>query len=152
MDEGICQRKKWRERAAEGYALPWDSRLGYEKREDGILLETQKRHARARALCQRCPVLHACESYVSHMETIGVAIDGVVAGRYSDTKGKRVPTRPPTGTEEEIQTKCLACGSAMWPQATPRDRVVSSGVPQHAGEGLCEHCFPTFARQVRKRC
>lgn len=153
--EGICQKHKWREKAAAGDPLPWDSRLGYERRTDSPTDAAARRHEQARRLCQRCPILDACEHYLSDMERAGISVDGIVAGRYSDTppgNWKHGPAKLPSGNEEGVQTRCRACRAPMWPQATNPARIADLGGPQHAGEGLCEPCFTQFARHVRKRC
>ena len=151
---GICQRHTWREAALHGEELPWDSRLGYERR--GLSNDaTATRHARARGLCQCCPLLDACERYLSDMEQAGVGIDGIIAGRYSDTPDHGWDTGPkklPPAPREGVQTHCRACREAMWPQATDPDRVATQGGPRHVGEGLCEHCYPRFTRHSRRRC
>lgn len=154
-EQGICQATTWREAAAQGDPMPWESRFGYERRKEGVCEATERRHAHARKLCQRCPVLEACEHYLSDMERAGIGVDGVVAGRYSDTPAHGWvdgPKRQPSGDEEGMQTRCLACRAPMWPQATNPERVALHGGAQHAGEGLCDQCYPKFARHVRKRC
>ncbi|MBA1834149.1 hypothetical protein [Corynebacterium wankanglinii] len=152
--EGICQKNTWREAARRGEELPWDSRLGYERR--GTSLDvTTARHDRARGLCQCCPVLEACEQYLSDMERAGVGVDGVIAGRYSDTPTRgwnSGPKKLPPAPYEGQQTHCRACRTAMWPQAADPELVATQGGPRHLGEGLCEHCYPRFARHGRRRC
>lgn len=154
-EEGICQKRKWRQAAKHGEITPWEARTGAERRRGDEPDRTMARHERARELCHRCPALDACERYLSAMEKAGICISGIVAGRYSDTppgNWKNGPARLPKGDEEERQTACRACHAPMWPQATPQARVTTLGGAQHAGEGLCGDCYPKFARHVRKRC
>ena len=75
MNEANCRRKIFRQ---EGKPTFWDGQLAYEPAEN-----TLKRHRIARGLCATCPAFDACRKYLEATEARGLAIDGVVAGRYS---------------------------------------------------------------------
>lgn len=72
------------------------------------------------------------------MERLGMRVDGVCAGRYSD-----VPPRG--GAKTFVQTTCRVCGCEMKPQV-----VGEEGDTVHQGEGLCGRCYPVFSRKIRK--
>lgn len=153
--QGICQQEKWRDAAVYGAGMPWDSRLHRDGRGEQAKEAVAKRHNLARQLCQRCPLLEACERYLSATERAGIRVDGVVAGRYSDTPSHGWilgPAHIPDGNEEGRQTNCRACGQPMWPQVVSPERATERGGQRHVGEGLCEICFPRFARHNRRRC
>lgn len=153
--QGICQQPKWRDAAEGGAGMPWDSQLPSDGRGEKGKQTADKRHNLARKLCQRCPILDACERYLSDTERAGVRVDGVVAGRYSDTPSYGWilgPAHIPDGNEKGRQTNCRACGGPMWPQVTSPEKAQRLGGHRHIGEGLCELCYPRFARHMRRRC
>lgn len=152
--QGICQSRKWRTGAHKGEVIPWDGKVVKERHHPPAGDMTLHRHEEARLLCQRCPVLDACENYLSDMEKRGISVNGVVAGRYSDTPPggwEKGPAKIPSADINEQQTTCRACREPMWPQITAPERVAKQGGRQHKGEGLCDLCHPRFARQVRKQ-
>lgn len=145
MTLGICQQSKWQRKAHGGEIIPWDSIPYADKREAA--------HAKARVLCASCPVLEACERYLSDMERAGVCVAGVVAGRYCDLLPNSVsgagPQRLPPADAPERQTTCRGCGQRMWPQRASPQRVAETPAPQHQGEGLCNDCYPHLSRTNR---
>ena len=96
------------------------------------------RHEIARAYCAQCPLLNSCEEMLSACEAEGTFIDGVVAGRYTVLQSH--------GHHQPRQEKCKVCGVKLWPPNTRRQRLFP-GEAKHAGEGLCEQCFPMASRR-----
>lgn len=133
MDESCarCWHKRW------PGGSPWDGRRGGEDSES-----VKQRHRIARIECHHCPLINACESYLAATERNGEYVDGVVAGRYSDV-------RPPQTDGQFRQSSCLGCAKDMCPQS-PRHRPVMPR-RQHAGEGLCQVCWPEFRRRPRTK-
>lgn len=152
--QGICQQRKWRASAIKGKPLPWDARLPADGHGAAAKKRAHARHDRAREICNRCPIIDACERYLAAAERAGIRVDGVVAGRYSDAPTYGWMTGPknmPTGNEEGRQTTCRACREPMWPQIISDEKARQRGGKKHVGEGLCNQCYPHFARHVRRR-
>ncbi|WP_445227948.1 hypothetical protein [Corynebacterium sp. H127] len=109
----------------------WDPRAEKERADD-----VAARHSQARILCNRCPVLRACEARMMAHESEGLLIAGVVAARYSVlqvSQGSMVPR----------QEKCSGCGVLLH---APNARRRKKGTRIHAGEGLCTKCWPMLRR------
>lgn len=119
-----------------GHAPVHDPRTDAEKSK-----EVGERHAKARAMCHQCPVLDACEQRLVAYEEAGVRIGGVVAGRYSIV-------RAPGPKSGEEQSQCIACAAPL----VIRGRMTQSAdARRHAGEGLCELCWPRMNRKARRQ-
>lgn len=125
--EGICQRL-----SAEG-ANYWRGAIQREKPE-----KRKARHSRARILCNKCPLLEACEEYLVACEKRKEHIDGVVAGRFSIV-------RP--NFESTTLRECMGCGHAL---KSPNG-YYPPGARQHAGEGLCAKCYPVMRRRKNEK-
>lgn len=131
--QGICWGKT-------GFENVWESPPGATMRDGDLEV-----HAWARRLCLMCPVLEACEAYLSDQERAGNHIDGVIAARYSDVCA-------PGTFPDRRQTHCSGCGKAMRPQ---RERGLSGVAKKrhkpprrkHVGEGLCDKCYPRLSRR-----
>lgn len=105
----------------------------------------EQRWQEARLLCAQCPVLDACEAYVSDLEEQGVYIDGVVAGRFSDVDAAHV-------INDCRQDRCCGCGQRMLPRRHQgsSDLAKHEGIERvHVGEGLCDQCWPIMSRKAR---
>lgn len=129
---GICQRAEHRTDRPK----LWDPRAQGE-----TPAQRDYRHRQARLLCRQCPMLRACEEYLSQLERDSISIVGVVAGRYPDYY------RTGVSNIEEVQTCCRICQKPMIRQgkrATKRKR-------QHKGEGLCSKCWPHMHSRGARR-
>ncbi len=123
---GICQIMAAKKVESAGY---WEGRRAYEKTE-----ELERRHSRARILCWRCPALEECEARLVEFEENLEHVDGVVAGRYSIIR---------TEFKGTLQKLCACCASPLKGAHEPAKK---RGV-LHAGEGLCEKCYPMMRRK-----
>lgn len=122
--QGICQ--KMYAKGIKSVRL-WDGQRRFEKVE-----EMKRRHSRARIMCWRCPALEDCETRLLEHERRLEHIDGVVAGRYSIVRSDF------NGNQQKL---CAGCAR---PLEIPNSR--QTGIP-HAGEGLCQECYPEFGRR-----
>lgn len=136
MDESCarCWNRKWPK------GLPWDGRRQGEESDS-----VRARHAYARQECMRCPLLDACEAYLSDQETDGTRVDGITAGRYSDVN----PHEPSDVAFQ--QTTCRGCQESMRPQRTPAKPPRLTPRKKHRGEGLCQDCWPNLSRQANPK-
>lgn len=141
---GTCQRRSMAATATRPSL--WDTKGDGETTVDVM----RQRNQKAMVLCQACPLLEACEAMLSDHEKRGIAISGVVAGRYSDvpvhtsSQGAEPRQRTCRGCHEQIQPQCLAPG--------PRShRKKKLSVHIHVGEGLCQWCHPQISRAARSR-
>ena len=136
---GICQRRDMA--ATDMQPSLWDAkRDGADTVEDMLF-----RHRKARVYCHQCPLLDACEAMLSEHEKLGIAISGVVAGRYSDVSQGAV-----TQGADPRQRTCRGCHEPMQPQhVAPRRRKKPLHVRIHVCEGLCDECYPRFSRAAR---
>lgn len=152
---GVCQRRE--HKAQQGQPSLWDPKHPKDQKHKGAPANAWiDRHYKARLLCHTCPLLDACESYLSDCEKNNIHVAGVIAGRYCDvhylgTPGShRIRPRP---EDQERQVTCRACGKLMWPQRN-REQGFNHRIPydnvQHVGEGLCETCYLTHSRKKRK--
>lgn len=135
MDESCarCWIKRWPD------GSPWDGRRRGE--ETARVLE---RHAAARQECMRCPLLTQCETYLSDQEDAGLRVDGVIAARYSDVD-------PMSRSEQDFwQTTCRGCNKDMLPRSPTGSKRLRGLYRKHAGEGLCDECFPVLSRQATR--
>lgn len=128
----------WHKRQT-GKVSQWDGRQPQEPTTSVLA-----RHERARLQCHHCPLLNACERALSEMEKKGLRVDGVMAGRYSDVLDYSKAERDLT------QTNCRGCQATMRPQGRiGNSRRLPEQTRQHAGEGLCEDCYPRLSRAAR---
>ena len=127
---GICMRRENRGTATTPNL--WEAPRDQER-----MASVVQRHQRARLLCRRCPLLDACESYLSATEKDGKRVGGVVAARYSDIR--------PAWTEE-WQSACAGCGKPMRPQHVSQRSKPRKTARIHVGEGLCDDCYPRLRR------
>ncbi len=150
---GVCQRPEYRP-VNPGAPSLWDPQAeGERKSVNEKKHPTQLRHERARVLCLRCPLLEACEAYLCDLEDNRTQVGGVVAGRYYDGPPDFVCDLKPKSLDKWRQSKCRACGRLMWPRANLIRKPPVQPVPdecQHIGEGLCQDCYPQFARKARR--
>lgn len=130
--QGICQREEYRNPSS-GIRL-WESMHPREKSES-----VNHRHRNARILCRRCPLLDACEKYLTQCELAGASVDGVVAGRYCDVRV--------WGSVARYQSHCEGCGCPLIPREPGTRAAFGEGARRHAGEGLCKKCFPLLRRK-----
>ncbi|CAB0541588.1 hypothetical protein CIP107532_00139 [Corynebacterium diphtheriae] len=133
-DLALCRQQQWRTGTS-----PWDSRLAKESTPEMLA-----RHAQAKTLCFTCPLLEECERMLQKFEAEGLRIDGVIAGRYCDVRG-----RGSIGIEDTL-TNCLVCGSQLEPRSGFKVKRPPRKARAHAGEGLCTECYQTFSREVRQ--
>lgn len=147
---GMCQRPE--HQPEDGMPSLWDPQGERGMGRQSFRDVTRKRHHRARLLCLRCPLLDACERYLSDMENKMVPVAGIVAGRYFDgpPQGGRIKPKP---LDKERQVTCRGCGHLMWPRSNIlQDHPAIPGPDecQHKGEGLCESCWPKLSREARR--
>ena len=129
---GTCSRTE--------YSGLWDSITVEQPTKEMLIMQ-----ARARVLCLQCPLLEACEDYLSACEQEGLAVDGVIAGRFSDVYAGNWQL------EHQIQSHCLGCQTHMLPQKVPPRRdpeQFRSLRRKHVGEGLCDQCYPALSRRA----
>lgn len=124
--------------ACAGNPGPWESIRPKEE-----IKAFDRRQRRAKIDCHRCPILDACERYLSACEKQKIPIDGVVAGRWPDWTKSEITARV-----KRLQKHCRHCGHPMRPQWRATDPNPRN-VPQHVGEGLCNACWPTHSRAAR---
>lgn len=133
FEDALCLRARMR---APGSAIIWDPKSHREL--DSHVLA---RHEIARAYCARCPLLEPCEAMLADAEARRERIEGVVAARYSIV---RDPMRK--SPHQEVCKRCQV------PLRQPSKRCKPlKGAAVHAGEGLCEDCFPVASRAAAKR-
>lgn len=120
----------------------WDGRWHRESTD-----EVKLRHQAARLACAQCPRLEGCEKALSEFEELGIAIDGVMAGRYCDVGLWWTRGRPELAMF--LQTNCRACGEEMRPRV-PGKLAKYTTDRRHVGEGMCDKCFPVFSRAARR--
>lgn len=138
---GACQRRSMAATAT----MPslWDTKAPSETTVEPM----RKRNQKAMILCQTCPLLDACEAMLADLEKQGIAISGVVAGRYSD-----VPVHPSNRGAEPRQITCRGCHEQMLPQyVSPYCKQSPRPERCHVGEGLCDWCYPQISRAARRR-
>ena len=135
-----CRSDKW-----PNGQTPWDGPRPSEE-----TVKVRQRHTMARTFCQSCVLLDACETALSDMEKADIHVEGVMAGRYTDVRGHGQTARQ----HEFRQADCRFCGIVIKPQAdatwwkkSAARRAGKFGL--HAGEGLCEGCFPKASRKAR---
>lgn len=132
-----CRSDKW-----PGGQTPWDGARPGEETE-----KVKLRNSKARAFCQSCVLLDACESALSDMEKGALHVEGVMAGRYTDVRNR--------GDRAEMRQKeCRFCGVLLKPQGEAEwwkktAARVGDNFRQHSGEGLCVDCFPKASRKAR---
>lgn len=134
LEGGLCQRAG----LSSEERLLWEDTKHREKQP-----AREIRHRQARILCNRCPVLELCEERLVKLESEGIRVDGVVAGRYSTVK---------IGYFATTQTHCQCCGNYL--QLAGKNEFGKKikqrpGALEHAGEGLCVECYPTFRRRKK---
>src|SRR5699024_3902887 len=105
------------------------------------------RHQAAILACAQCPRLEACEADLTESEKAGIPIDGVMAGRYSDTATWWMRGCPEMTAF--MQTHCRACQEEMRPHI-PGKRSKHTPDRRHVGEGMCDQCYPVFSRAARR--
>lgn len=138
---GACQRRSMA--ATRTRPSLWDTKVPSETTVDVM----RQRNQKAMVLCQACPLLDACEAMLADHEKQGIAISGVVAGRYSD-----VPVHPSNRSAEPRQIACRGCQEQMLPQyVSPYCKQPNRPERRHVGEGLCDWCYPQISRAARRR-
>lgn len=138
---GACQRRSMA--ATRTRPSLWDTKAPSETTVEPM----RQRNQKAMILCQACPLLEACEAMLADHEKQGVAISGVVAGRYSD-----VPVHPSNRGAEPRQITCRGCHEQMLPQyVSPYTKQKNPPERHHVGEGLCDWCYPQISRAARRR-
>ena len=137
---GTCQRRSMA--ATPTQTSLWDTKVDGETTVDVM----RQRNQKAMVMCQACPLLEVCEAMLSDHEKQGIAISGVVAGRYSD-----VPVHASSQGAEPRQSTCRGCHEQMRPQyVSSHSKKRNQPEQRHMGEGLCDRCYPQISRAARK--